>query len=105
MSGTAIPGRIVVTAKAQKRVLQALAASELGVAARVPRVDVRDDAGRLAADVTSTAALSEERGPLLAVIESTRRRLAADGERLLGADISHIAVHITDVTSPSGRVQ
>lgn len=100
-----VPGRVVITARAQERVFRALAADELGVPVKSAKVRVADDAGRIAADITSPAMTGPRTAPLLSLIESTRRRLLDDGARITGAEISKVAVRITNVTNIPGRVQ
>jgi hypothetical protein len=99
-----IPGRVVVTARAQERVLAALAADELGIPLRSAKARVSDDAGRLAAEIAAPARVTPEGVPLLSLIEEARSRVTTDGADLTGAEISRVTVRITGVDNDSRRV-
>ncbi|MBN9154818.1 MAG: hypothetical protein J0J05_12625 [Microbacterium sp.] len=93
--GAALPGRVVVTTRAQQRVFAALAAEELGATARATRVALSDDLGRVRARITAPASMRPEDGALLTRVAAARRRVAEDGARLTGAAIGSVLVHVT----------
>jgi uncharacterized alkaline shock family protein YloU len=102
MDATGIPGRVTIASRAFERIAAASAAEALGVPRRSARARVRDDRGRLVAEVT--AAVATGGAP---VVERARAAQSASAERLThltGATVDRVRVHLTHVIDPERRL-
>lgn len=108
MDASAIPGRVVVTARAIETVFSALAAEELGTTARSTRVRVRDDGGSLSVAVRAPVAAgsADPTAPgstVLERVEAARRRIHTTGPHLTGAVLADVTIRVTDITTESEK--
>lgn len=91
-----IPGRVIVTEKALRRVLGAIAAAELGVAPRDVDARVRDASGSLAVDLNGPVAVGGSRTQTaIEIAQSTRARVRDHGFELSGARITDVRLRLT----------
>jgi hypothetical protein len=101
-----IRGRTVITTRALESVLAAVAARELGTAARTATARVRDSGGSLAVSVTGPTRMPDPGDSVLAIAERTRLVVSRDGAVLTGATIGAVRVRIDGVdTLPKARVR
>ncbi|RFA06944.1 hypothetical protein B7R21_17675 [Subtercola boreus] len=115
--GHSAAGHTRITARALNRLMEAVAAEALGVAARSVSVDLADDAGRLAVTVrsplrvVSLAQVTREPGivartggTLLDRATAAQQRIRSLGASLSGSDISTVTVRLTGIDiQPEGR--
>lgn len=93
MDRAQIPGRVIVTSRAYERIAAAVSAEALGVPRRAASARVRDDAGRIAAEVSAGARVGGE--SILARAARTREVVAARLTDLTGASVSDVRIHLT----------
>jgi hypothetical protein len=118
-SGSASRGRNRVTSKALGRVVTAVAADALGVAARSVHVDLADDGGLLSVAVATPvrvvslariagdpASLARSGGPLLARIGDAQEIIRSRVASLTGASIGRVTITVTGIdVQPERRVR
>lgn len=116
---TASRGRNRVTSKALGRVVTAVAADALGVAARSVHVDLTDDGGLLSVAVSTPvrivslariasepASLTRSGGPLLARVGDAQEIIRSRVAALTGASIGRVAITVTGIDiQPERRVR
>ncbi|KZE89126.1 hypothetical protein [Microbacterium sp. TNHR37B] len=106
MDATEIAGRVTITARAYERIAAAVAADALGVPPRDPKATVRDEQGRLRADVSSgidpRRADPAGRGVVAAAVRA-RRLVAERLNALTGADVARVRIHLTHVVDTERR--
>ena len=103
MDGSAIAGRVVITARAIEAVFAALAAEALGSTARSTRVRVRDDGGLLSAAVRAPVDATGDGPTVLDRVASAQHLIRTRGAELTGATISDVTVRVTDIAHRNER--
>jgi hypothetical protein len=96
-----IPGHVGIAPRAYEQLLAAVSAQELGVRARRVRARTDDDGGRLVIHVTG--AIDAAKAPFLEYLSGARERIAAETERLTGARVGRVLIHITDIDTHDRR--
>lgn len=90
-----IPGHVTVAPRAYERLLAAVSAHSMGVRAKDVSVSAADEGGRLVVHVTG--AISGDGGPVLSRIESVQKDVIDGAQRLTGAAVTRVTVHITRI--------
>lgn len=90
-----IPGHITVAPRAYERLLAAVSARSMGVRPRDVTVRAADEGGRLIVHVTG--AVSGDGAPVLERIGRVRTDVTDGAERLTGAAVTRVTVHITRI--------
>lgn len=116
MDAAEIAGRVTITARAYERIAAAVAADALGVPSRDPKATVRDEQGRLRADISSgidpsgmDSSGTDSRGSDPAgrsVVATAARARSLVTERLTaltGADVVRVRIHLTHVVRNERR--
>jgi uncharacterized alkaline shock family protein YloU len=98
-----IPGHVRVTPRAYERLLVAASSRSMGVGPRNVSVSVADESGRLVVHVTG--AVSGEGASVLERISQVRRDVAEQAERLTGAAVTRVTVHITRIVFDDRRAR
>lgn len=90
-----IPGHVTIAPRAYERTLAAVAARSLGVRARDVTVRAADEGGRLIVHVSG--AISGDGAPVLERIERVRTDVTEGAQRLTGAAVTRVTVHVTRI--------
>ncbi len=91
-----IAGRVIVTERALRRTLGAIAAEELGVTSRDVEATVHDSSGSLAVDIAGPVAVGGSRTQsALEIAQQTRARVREHGYELSGARIADVRLRLT----------
>ncbi len=98
-----IPGHVRVTPRAYERLLLAASSRSMGVRPREVSVSVADESGRLV--VHLSGAVSGEGASILERIAQVRRDVAEQAERLTGAAVTRVTVHITRIVFDDRRAR
>jgi len=96
-----IPGRVVVTSRAYERITAAVSADALGIPRREAKARVRDDHGRLAAEVTAGA--PQGGGPIVDRAARARDEVAGRIADLTGATVSTVRIRISHLIDHDRR--
>jgi uncharacterized alkaline shock family protein YloU len=102
MDATGIPGRVTIASRAYERIAAASAAEALGIPRRSARARVRDERGRMVAEVTAGVASGGE-----PIVDRARTAQSTSADRLTeltGATVDRVRVHITHVIDSERRV-
>ncbi len=92
MASPIIGGRVVIAARAYERIAAAAAADALGVDRGDASAKVRDDRGRLHAEISSAISRGDE--PILARAERARRETSQRLHDLTGATVADVTLGI-----------
>lgn len=101
MDRAQIPGRVVVTSRAYERITAAVSSEALGIPRRAATARVRDDAGRISAEVSAGARVGEE--TILARAARTRDLVSTRLADLTGATVSDVRIHLTHLIHDDRR--
>lgn len=111
MNSAEIAGRVTIAARAYERIAAAVAADALGVPSRDPKATVRDEQGRLRADISSgidpngiDPSGGDPAGRSVVAAAARARSLVAERlSALTGADVARVRIHVTHVVQNERR--
>ncbi len=111
MNAAEIAGRVTIAARAYERIAAAVAADALGVPSRDPKATVRDEQGRLRADISSgidpngiDPSGGDPAGRSVVAAAARARSLVAERlSALTGADVARVRIHLTHVVQNERR--